>query len=172
MPDDDDDVHFHSPKIDGLRIIALIKYGKAALLLATSYGLYRLLNPELVDRIHDWLNSLTDTFERRLIERSLDWIDSLGRARIHGILVVTGIYILILLTEGTGLWFRKLWAEWLTVVASASLIPFELYHLFSGKSHNPLAVVAAFVLNVLIVIYLAELLRRNYRLHHGRAGAN
>ena len=170
MPDGDH-VHLHVPKIDGLRLIALIKFGKVALLTAATYGFYKLLNPELVDRLHDWLNSLTDTFERRLLEKALDWVDSLGTARIHGILVVTGVYILILLAEGTGLWLRKLWAEWLTVFASASLIPFELYHLFSGKSHSPLAVVAAIVLNVVIVIYLVGQLRRNYRLHHEPEGS-
>lgn len=169
---DGDHVHLHAPKIDGVRLIALIKFGKAALLMAATYGFYKLLNPELVDRLHDWISSLTDTFERRLLERALDWVDSLGTTRIHGILVVTGVYILILLTEGTGLWLRKLWAEWLTVIASASLIPFELYHLFSGKSHNPLAVLAATALNVVIVIYLVGQLRRNYRLHHGQAGAH
>ena len=73
----------HSRAIDGLRLIGLIKLGKAALLLATTYGLYRLLNPELVEHLHDWLNSLTDTFERRLLERGLDWLDSLGSARIQ-----------------------------------------------------------------------------------------
>jgi len=169
---DSDHAHLHVPKIDGLRLIALIKFGKALLLLATTYGLYRLLNPDLVDHLHDWLNSLTDTFERRLLERALDWIDSLGTARIHGILLVTGVYVLVLLVEGTGLWLRKLWAEWLTVIASASLIPFELYHLFFAKSHNPLAVLAATVLNVVIVIYLVGQLRKNFRLHRGHAGSH
>jgi uncharacterized membrane protein (DUF2068 family) len=158
-------------KIDGLRLIALVKFGKAALLLATSYGLYRMLNAELVEHLHDWLNSLTDTFERRLLERALDWIDSLGRKRIHGLLVVTGIYTAILVTEGTGLWMRKLWAEWLTVIASASLIPFELFHLLSGQSHNPFAVLAATALNIFIVIYLAGQLRRNWQLHHRPPGS-
>jgi uncharacterized membrane protein (DUF2068 family) len=155
------DQHFRS--FDGLRLIALIKLVKAALLLATSYGLYKLLNPELVDHLHEWLNSLTDTFERRLLERGLDWLDELGTARIHGILVVTGVYTIVLVTEGVGLWLRKVWAEWITVVASASLIPFELWHLFFGKSHSPLAVLAATTLNVIIVIYLVRQLQQNYR---------
>jgi len=158
----------HSRPIDGLRLIALIKLVKAALLLATSYGLYKLLNPVLVDHLHEWLNSLTDTFERRVLERGLDWLDELGTARIHGILVVTGVYTTILVTEGIGLWLHKIWAEWLTVVASASLIPFELWHLFYGKSHSPLAVVAATTLNVIIVIYLARQLQQNYRQRHAQ----
>jgi uncharacterized membrane protein (DUF2068 family) len=158
----------HSRAIDGLRLIALIKLGKAALLLATSYGLYKLLNPVLVDHLHEWLNSLTDTFERRLLERGLDWADELGAARIHGILVVTGVYTTILVTEGIGLWLHKIWAEWLTVLASASLIPFELWHLFFGNSHSPPAVLAATTLNVIIVIYLARQLQQTYRQRHAQ----
>ena len=165
---DSSSAHHAARRIDGLRLIALIKLGKAALLLATTYGLYQLLDPDLVDHLHEWLNSLTDTFERRLLERSLDWLDSLGAARIHGILLVTGLYTSILLTEGIGLWLHKTWAEWLTVLASASLIPFELWHLFFGRSHNPLAVLAATALNVVIVIYLAGQLRQTYRARRGQ----
>lgn len=150
-------------RIDGLRLIGLIKIGKAVLLLATTYGLYRLLNPELVERLHDWLNTFTDTFERRLLERALDWLDSLGAARIGSILLVTAIYTAVLLTEGVGLWLRKTWAEWLTAIATASLIPVELWQLFFGHHHKPLAVLGATVLNIAIVSYLV------YQLRLGRA---
>lgn len=165
---DSSSAHHAVQRIDGLRLIALIKLGKAVLLLATTYGLYQLLDPELVDHLYEWLNSLTDTFERRLLERGLDWLDSLGAARIHGILLATGLYTSILLTEGIGLWLHKIWAEWLTVLASTSLIPFELWHLFFGRSHNPLAVLAATALNVVIVIYLAGQLRQTYRARRGQ----
>jgi uncharacterized membrane protein (DUF2068 family) len=149
-------------RIDGLRIIGLLKIAKALLLLATSYGLYRLLNPQLVEHLQDWLVTLTDTFERRLLQRALDWLSSLGHARIGSILVVTGLYTAVLLTEGIGLWLRKTWAEWLTVTATASLIPFELWQLVFGR-HNPLAVLGATALNVVIVWYLARQLLRVHR---------
>jgi uncharacterized membrane protein (DUF2068 family) len=149
-------------RIDGLRIIGLLKIGKALLLLATTYGLYRLLNPALVERVQDWLNTLSDTFERRLLERALDWFDSLGSTRVGNILLVTAIYTAVLLTEGIGLWLRKTWAEWMTVIATGSLIPFELYHLFLGHHHRTWAVLGATVLNIAIVIYLV------YRLRTGR----
>src|SRR5258705_5184033 len=112
-----------TPRFDGLRLIGLLKIGKALLLLATSYGLYRLLNPQLVENLQDWLTTLTDTFERRLLQRALDWLSSLGHGRIGSIVIVTGLYTAVLLTEGIGLWLRKTWAEWLTVLATASLIP-------------------------------------------------
>jgi len=155
--------------IDGLRVISFIKFGKAALLLGMTYGLYRLRRPDLVDQLYDWLNSLADTFERRLLERELDWVDSLGIDRLNNIVIATSAYIAILLTEGTGLFFHKTWAEWLTIVASGSLIPFELWHLIYGQHHNKWAVFAAIVLNVVIVIYLVRVLRaaRRARQLHG-----
>jgi uncharacterized membrane protein (DUF2068 family) len=149
-------------RIDGLRLIGLLKIGKALLLMATTYGVYRLLNPQLVEQLQDWLVTLTDPFERRLLQRALDWLSSLGSARIGGILVVTGLYTAVLLTEGIGLWLRKTWAEWLTVTATASLIPFELWQLVFGR-HNPFAVLGATALNVVIVWYLARRLRRARR---------
>jgi uncharacterized membrane protein (DUF2068 family) len=153
-------------RLDGLRLIGLFKIGKALLLLATTYGLYRMLNPDLVEHLHDWINTLTDTFERRLLQRGLDWLDALGSARVGSIVAVTGLYTLVLLTEGVGLWFRQRWAEWLTVIATASLIPFELWQLFFGHHHRPLAVLGAVVVNVIIVLYLARLLRRAHRARH------
>jgi uncharacterized membrane protein (DUF2068 family) len=58
------------------------------------------------------------------------------------------------LVEGYGLWRRYRWAEWLTVVATSLLIPFELYELV----HRPTALKAAGLLvNVLIVIYLLRM---------------
>src|SRR5712671_4354871 len=97
-----DSVHAPVRRLDGLRIIGLIKLGKAALVLATTYGLYRLLKPDKVDQMYEWLYSLTDSFERRLLERALDWVDSLGTDRLHNIVLGTGLYTAMLLTEGIG----------------------------------------------------------------------
>jgi len=66
-------------------------------------------------------------------------------------------YGLLELVEGTGLWLDQLWAEYLTVVATSLLIPFELYELV----RHPTALKAGgLVVNVLIVAYLVYLLRR------------
>jgi uncharacterized membrane protein (DUF2068 family) len=146
--------------IDGLRIIGLFKIGKAALLLLTTFGIYQLLDAELIDRLHEWVYSLTDNFERRLLTRAIDWISSLTPTHIGGLVVVTAVYTAVLLVEGLGLWFRQVWAEWLTVIASASLIPFELAQIL-GKGHkHVLAVTGTMLLNILIVLYLIHMLRK------------
>lgn len=158
-------------RIDGLRLIGLFKIAKALLLLMTTYGLYRLLDIELVNRLYDWLSSLTDSFERRLIERALDWFSGLGPKRISGIVIVTSCYTALLLTEGIGLWLRKAWAEWLTVVATASLIPFELLEFAHAHHGRRVAVAAAFVVNVIIVGYLIRQLRRARRARHAASAS-
>src|SRR6266702_2041145 len=68
------------------------------------------------------------------------------------------------LTEGVGLWLDQLWAEYLTVIATSLLIPFELYELAVRPS---LWKAGGILVNVLIVIYLARSLGR--RLRRGRS---
>ena len=58
--------------------------------------------------------------------------------------------------EGYGLWRDRLWAEYLTVIATSLLVPLELYELV----HKPTLLKAGGIaVNLLIVGYLA------WRLH-------
>ena len=53
--------------------------------------------------------------------------------------------------EGVGLWLNKRWAEYLTFIATSLLIPYEIYELYLRIS---IFKSVAFVLNVLVVVYL------------------
>lgn len=59
--------------------------------------------------------------------------------------------------EAYGLWRRRRWGEWLTVVATSLLLIPEIWELSKGAS--PLKA-GAFVANILIVAYLVSRLRR------------
>jgi uncharacterized membrane protein (DUF2068 family) len=147
-------------KFDGLRLIALLKFGKALLLIATSYGVHQLLNAALVERLYTWSAALSDDrFERKLLMRALTWVEGLGAKKIQIFLAVTIAYTAVVLAEGIGLWLRRAWAEWLTVIATGSLIPFELWELITRPPERRLAIGLTLALNVLIVWYLARLLR-------------
>ena len=71
--------------------------------------------------------------------------------------VGTFIYSAIFLTEGTGLAFSKRWAEYFTIVTTASLLPLEVYEIIR---HATIAKGAALVVNLVVVIYLVRELRR------------
>ena len=83
----------------------------------------------------------------------------MGAGKLHLVIVVTVAYTAVVLVEGTGLWLRKRWAEWVTVVATTSLIPFELWELIRRQSGHRWTVAVTLAVNVLIAAYLAYLLR-------------
>jgi uncharacterized membrane protein (DUF2068 family) len=67
-------------------------------------------------------------------------------------------------TEMVGLWFNKRWAEYLTLLATSLLIPFEIYELTLGVS---VFKVITFIINVAIVVYLL-FAKRLFGLRGGR----
>jgi uncharacterized membrane protein (DUF2068 family) len=61
-------------------------------------------------------------------------------------------YALLEGTEGVGLAMRRRWAEYLTVIATGILIPYEAYEVIH---HATLFKVGALLLNLAVVGYLA-----------------
>lgn len=68
------------------------------------------------------------------------------------------VYAALFACEGFGLIFRKLWAEYLTIVITTSFIPFEVYEMVEKESVLKALVIA---LNVAAVVYLLWRLRRD-----------
>src|SRR5262249_60220059 len=64
--------------LDPLRVIALFKFFKAAVLIATGYGVHLLLRGSLLERLREWSVTLTDGFAQRLLLRALGWGEGLG----------------------------------------------------------------------------------------------
>lgn len=151
--------------LDALRVIALFKFFKAAVLIATGYGVHLLLKESLLLRLREWTVTLTDGFAQRLLLRALGWVEGLGAKRIHIVMAVTLAYTAVVLTEGIGLWLRRSWGEWVTVVATASLIPFELWELIVRPMHRKLPVLGTVIVNATILWYLIWYLRRRATEH-------
>jgi uncharacterized membrane protein (DUF2068 family) len=148
-----------SAPIDGRRVIALFKFMKALLLILTSYGVHRLLDPKLVEQIHLWSATVTDRVDQRLILKALSWVEGLGADKLHLVIAVTVAYTAVVLVEGTGLWLRKRWADWVTLIATCSLIPFELWELIHRPPGHRWTVAATLAVNLLIAAYLGYLVR-------------
>jgi uncharacterized membrane protein (DUF2068 family) len=80
-----------------------------------------------------------------------------ARGDVHPAALFALGYGLLELVEGTRLWLDQLWAEYLTVIATSILIPFEIYELVR---HPSVWKGGGIAVNIAIVIYLAQLLRR------------
>jgi uncharacterized membrane protein (DUF2068 family) len=149
--------------LDGLRVVALFKFGKALLLMATAYGESRLLNPQVAARLTQWSETLNDHFAQRLTQQALEWVSNLSATTIDGFLLITMAYTALVLLEGFGLWRRRRWGEWLTAIATSLFIPFELWKLIFRPGHRPALLALVMLVNISIVLYLAWHLRRGRR---------
>jgi len=81
----------------------------------------------------------------------LDKLIGLDHGELRPLIFGALAYAILEGVESWGLWKEKLWAEYLTVVATAALIPLEVYEIVHRVS--PLKIVAL-VVNVAIVVWL------------------
>src|SRR3954468_5916153 len=81
----------------------------------------------------------------------IDHLFTLDSSRIRLFGAVIAVYALIEGIEAVGLWYQKRWAEYLTFLVTASLLPFEVYELTNRVT---VFKVLAFVINVAVVAYL------------------
>jgi uncharacterized membrane protein (DUF2068 family) len=88
---------------------------------------------------------------RRLLVDALRDVAGLHRHTLVVLLLTAIGYAIVETLEAVGLWRRRRWAEYLTVVATAGLLPFELAEL--AKQVTPVRV-GALVINLLVVAYL------------------
>jgi uncharacterized membrane protein (DUF2068 family) len=75
-------------------------------------------------------------------------------------------YAVIELVEGIGLWLGQRWGEYFAMIATSAFLPLEVWELARG--HITWLKVAAFVINLLLVIYLVWT-RRLFGVRGGKA---
>src|SRR6267378_2169389 len=85
-----------------------------------------------------------------LLLRLLVYVGNFSHVNVVAIAAIA--YALLEGTEGVGLAMRRRWAEYLTVIATGLLIPYELYEVIR---HVTLFKVGALLLNLAVVGYLA-----------------
>ena len=138
-----------------IKVIIFERIGKAIVLLALGIGL-------LVAGHKGWLDAWADNAENQLnlnvgrgviMQLLLKLLVYIGAFNHITLLAVSAIvYAALEGTEGVGLAMRRRWAEYLTVIATGILIPYEAYEVVS---HPTLFKVGALLLNVAVVGYLA-----------------
>jgi len=139
-----------------LRVIALYKLVKVLALLAAAYGVLRLRDASFIARVYSWAATLPYGLEHDVVTKALVWFSGLSSSRVEALGAVTLAYAAVFATEGIGLWMRKRWAEWLTIIITGSLIPLEIWELSTRPTFGKASV---FVVNVAIVWYLIVQLR-------------
>jgi uncharacterized membrane protein (DUF2068 family) len=110
--------------------------------------------------LEHWINAVRVDPQNRYVHALLERAALLDDRRLEQLGIGTFVYSTLLLTEGVGLWLALRWAAYLTVTATSSLIPLEVYEL--ANSITP-AKTGLFMFNVCVVWYLIVSLRRDRR---------
>lgn len=142
----------------GLRLIAAFKLLKGLALLALGIGALKLLHKDVEAIVVHWINVFQVDPHSHYLQLLLEKLSILDDRRLKELSAGTFIYSAIFLTEGAGLAFRKSWAEYLTIITTASLLPLEVYEL---AKHASIGKVLALVINLAVVIYLVLEIRRS-----------
>jgi uncharacterized membrane protein (DUF2068 family) len=138
--------------------IGTFKLVKGLLLFVLAAGLLSCLHKDIEQIAEHWINLLRVDPSNRYIAAFLKKLGLLTDKKLAELGGLTFFYAAILFTEGIGLILRKRWAEYFTVIATASFIPMEVYELFRDVHTGKIALL---VLNVAIVWYLIVTLRRH-----------
>jgi uncharacterized membrane protein (DUF2068 family) len=142
---------------DGLiRLIAAFKFLNAGLLIALGVGLFKLLHKDVGDVLEHWSKALRLDPGSHFVNLALEKAAHVSPAQVKKLGLGSFLYAGLFLAEGTGLWMRKRWGEWLTIVVTSSLVPVEIYEIYEHFSYVKVGVLA---LNVAIVIYLIYRMR-------------
>ena len=139
-----------------LTAIAVFKFVKAVTLIALGLGALRLIRSDLRDQANVMFETLGHSIDVVPVLKLLRQIGALAPNSLRLVGAGAFLYAALFLTEGVGLWRQKLWAEYLTVIATASFIPFEIYEIIQLRT---VPRIGALVINVLVVLYLIYRLR-------------
>ena len=140
-----------------IRLIAVFKFVKGGLLVALGIGVFNLLHKDIAGAVEHWIEALRLDPGSHFLNAALAKASNVRPEQIKKIGLGSFLYAGLFLTEGTGLWLRKRWGEWLTVIITSSLIPVEIYEIHRHLSVLKFGVLAV---NVAIVAYLIFRIRR------------
>jgi uncharacterized membrane protein (DUF2068 family) len=148
-----------SERIDtGIWLIAIFKLAKALALLAAGIGAAMLMHYDVQATLRRLTSALLVGRESRVIEQLLAKVAAIDNRELRLAEVGTFLYAALFFTEGTGLLLRQRWAEYLTIIITASFIPFEIIAVV--RRFGPVRVVVVLI-NIAVVWYLVRKIQRD-----------
>jgi len=148
------------PRHVGLKVIGALKLISGASALLFGLGLFRFLDHDPGPRAERIVSHLGLDPHNHIIHEAISRITGIDRAHLRALEAGTFFYAGLHTVEGIGLILGYHWAEYLVIVATGSLIPFEIYEI--ARKFTFLRV-ALFILNMAIVIYLIITLGKDRR---------
>jgi uncharacterized membrane protein (DUF2068 family) len=153
--------HTHVAPIDRWLIaIGALKLIEALLCILLGIGAIKLLHKDLVDEVTRIITGLRLDPEGRFVNLILDKVALIDPHRLKQISVGIFFYAGLHTLEGTGLVLRKVWAEYVTLILTASFLPWEIFEIIR---HVTWMKIVLMLINVVVVLYLVFHVRMRSR---------
>jgi len=139
-----------------ITLIAIFKLVKGSLLLLVGIGAFKLLNKDLEAVATHWIQHFRADPNSKYLHLLLEKLPGVTHKQLEMMSAGTFIYGALFVTEGVGLFLHKRWAEYMTTITTALLIPLEIYEMVH---HLTALKTLVFLINVAILVYLIIRLR-------------
>lgn len=143
----------------GLLVIATFKILKGLGLMVVGFGALHFLHRDRAAEMAHWVDLLRIDPHNHYLHWILGKLANVDVKRLRELSVGTFFYAALFLCEGAGLALRKRWAEYLTIISTASLMPIEILEIYKGPSA---ARVVLLLVNLGVVGYLVRELRSTH----------
>jgi len=147
----------------GLLLIAAFKLIKGLALLALAIGALQLLHKDVAAEVAQWIDILRVDPHNHYIQEALAKLGMVDDRKLKALSVGTFFYSALYLTEGIGLSLRKRWAEYVTIISTASLLPLEVFEIVKQVSAPKILLL---LINIAVVVYLVIEVRRPRNTQH------
>jgi uncharacterized membrane protein (DUF2068 family) len=144
----------------GFKVIGVLKLLSGLIALAVGMGSARFLAQDPQPKLERAVTHLGLDPQNQMIHAVISKLTGIDRTHLRAIAAGTFFYAILHLIEGIGLFLEQAWAGYLVVIATSTLIPFEIYEI--AMKPTPLRF-ALFIVNVGIVVYLIVTIRKEHK---------
>ncbi len=136
-------------------LIASYKTLQAMLFVLIGIGARHFIHKDVGDELGSLADHLRFNPESRLVNFVLDKASLLNDPILRRIGILAFVYSAVSYVEGIGLYFERVWAEYLTLLITASFLPWEIIEIFRRQTIFRFSLLAV---NLLVFVYLLQLL--------------
>lgn len=146
-----------------LLLIAIYKMLQALLFIAIGVGALHMLHRDIADDLAMLADHLNFNPESRFVNFVLDEASLVNDPLLRRIGAAAFCYAGLGLAEGIGLYLEKAWGEYLTLVITASFLPWEMFEILHRVTWFRSSLLA---INLLVLLYLVKEVTRRVRSRH------
>ncbi len=141
-----------------LKAVAIFEASKGLLVLLAGLAVFSLIHQNIHSVAEQLVGHLHLNPAKHIPRIIIEAAGSLTDGRIRLLTILALLYSFMRFVEAYGLWHARQWAEWFALVSGSVYLPIELYELSRGVTWLKVILV---VINLLIVFYMAIMLKRN-----------